>query len=196
MELQEYRDSLIDRAASAFSRDELDEASFEAFVARVSAASDPAELDQAAARLAPLGPAGGRSSAPASVSAAEPRSISISMSSWKQRGEWADERAYRLDGKMSNFKLDFRAYADDPDFRISLDVDLSMSNLKLIVPPDWRVDVDLSRNSASSVKDRGPVGARGPNRVVVRGSASMSNIKVLRRSADGLFLAFLFGGRR
>lgn len=191
MELQKYRDSLIDRAAAAFSEDLLDEASFEAFASRVQDARGEAELRAAESLLPSAAPASARSVPVPSGR----REIALNMSTLKKRGLWVDAGSYRLEAKMSNFELDFRSYADEERFDLDLDVDLSLSNLKLLVPPDWRVDIDLERNSASNVKDRGPAAPTGACRVRVRGSASMSNIKVRRRSSGGRFFAFLFGGR-
>ena len=199
MELQKYRDALIDRAASAFALDKLDEAAFEAFVARIQTASGEVELRAAEAGLAPFVPA--THPGPAGTAAhAEPaiegtRDIALNMSSLKKRGVWVDARAYRLDGKMSNFELDYRDYVDVRDFSMRLDVDLSMSNLKLVVPSDWQVDCRITRNSASNVKDRGPFPTRSANRIVIEGALSMSNIKVKRirpRGRRGL-LDLLFG---
>jgi hypothetical protein len=115
------------------------------------------------------------------------------MSNLKKRGDWVDARTYRLDGRMSNIELDYRAYADVPDFAMTLQVDLSMSNLKLIVPPDWQVDCRITRNTGSNVVDRGPYPARGGGRIFVEGSLSMSNIKVRRPGRRRGLLALLFG---
>jgi hypothetical protein len=120
------------------------------------------------------------------------------MSTLKKRGDWVEASAYRLEGKMSNFELDFRAYAEAEEFGLELDVDLSMSNLRLIVPADWTVDVRLARNTASNVRDRGADGLRGAKRLSIAGSLSMSNIVVKRRrrrgERRGLFF-LLFGPR-
>lgn len=188
METQKYRDSLIDRAAAAFAEDKLDEAAFEAFVARVQTAPGEAELRAAEASLAPFLPAAG----PEPV-LSDAQEVELNMSNLKKSGDWIDARKYRLVGKMSNFELDYLAYADEEQFSMTLDVDLSMSNLKLIVPSDWQVDCRLTRNSASNVKDRGPFPSRGGNRLVVVGSLSMSNIKVRRRGERRGLFALLFG---
>jgi hypothetical protein len=116
------------------------------------------------------------------------------MGNLKKQGDWVDARAYRLDGKMSNFVLDYRFYAEEPNFTMTLDVDLSMSNLKLIIPPDWQVDCRITRNSASNIVDRGSSPTRSAKRIVITGALSMSNIRVKRRGGKrrGL-LALLFG---
>ncbi|MFA6506114.1 MAG: hypothetical protein WCT14_08445 [Treponemataceae bacterium] len=188
MDTHKFRDSLIDRAATAFAQDKLDEAAFEAFVARVQTAPDEAELRAAEASLAPFFPA----AAPETV-LSDVREIELNMSNLKKRGDWVDARAYRLDGKMSNFELDYLAYSDAENFSMTLDVDLSMSNLKLIIPSDWQVDCRLTRNSASNVKDRGPFPTRSANRIVIVGALSMSNIKVRRRGERRGLFALLFG---
>jgi hypothetical protein len=53
METQKFRDSLIDQAVAAFSRDKLDEAALEAFVTRVHNAQGEVELRSAAAESRP-----------------------------------------------------------------------------------------------------------------------------------------------
>ena len=188
METQKFRDSLIDRAAAAFARDKLDEAAFETFVARIQTAPGEAELIAVADSLSLF----------AGVAEKEPvvqdsRAIELNMSNIKKRGDWIDARAYRLDGKMSNFELDYLAYADRENFSMTLHVDLSMSNLKLIVPTDWQVDCRIDRNSASNIKDRGPFPSRGDARIIVEGNLSMSNIVVRRRGERRGLIALLFG---
>lgn len=188
METQKYRDSLIDRAAQAFSRDRLEEAEFEAFVVRVQAAPGVAELRAAEASIAHLLPA------VAEVSELEDeRAFSLNMGNLRRRGDWVDARGYRLEGKMSNFELDYRAYEDVPDFTMILDIDLSMSNLKLLVPPDWRVEDRISNSTGSNFLDRGRAEVCRSCRIVIRGSLSMSNVIVRRRSRRGGLLALLFG---
>lgn len=189
MDTQKFRDTLIDRAALAFAQDKLDEAGFEAFVARVQTASGELELRGAAADLAPLVPV--EDPAP---TLAEHQEVTLSMSNLKKKGPWVEARSYRLEGKMSNFELDYLAYAESRDFQMRLSVDLTMSNLKLIVPPDWRVDCRMGRLSGSNVVDRGSPSPGSSNRIVVEGDLSMSNIMVKRRDPNRRsFFARLFG---
>lgn len=189
MEIQKYRDSLIERAAFAFARDQLDEAAFETFVARVQTASGEAELQAAELDLLPTAHAAESDTAMQDVG-----EYALNMGNLRKQGAWVDARTYRLDGKMSNFELDFRSYAEEPHFSMTLDVDLSMSNLKLIVPPDWQVDCRITRNSASNIVDRGSPPTRSAKRIVITGALAMSNIRVKRRGGRrrGLF-ALLFG---
>ena len=189
MELQKYRDALIDRAAAAFSRDVLDEASFEALVARIQTAGGEAELRAAEAVLPLPVPA----DAVAAPRAEAEREYTLNMSNLKRRGDWVDARSYCLEGRMSNFEFDFRAYAEERDFTLRFEVDLSMSNLMLRVPADWQVDCRIERNTASNIKDRGPQPGRGTCRIVVEGELSMSNIVVkrLRPGRGGLWAALL-----
>ncbi len=190
METQKYRESLIDQAVTAFSRDKLDEAAFEAFVARVHNARGEVELREAAAEIAPLVPP----APPPEPTLAEARELVLHMGNSKRQGLWIDARTYRLEGKMSNFDLDYTAYAEAQDFSMTLMVDLSMSNLRLRVPADWQVDIRIARNSASNVVDRGPFPNRGSNRIVIEGALSMSTIKVKRsRGVHGGLFALLFG---
>jgi hypothetical protein len=189
MDVQKYREALLDRAAQAFAQDALDEAGLEAFIARVQDAGD-AELREAAAYLAPL-----VGEADQEKWLAETRDIALHMSNVKRSGDWVDARTYRLTGRTSNFELDYRAYENVRDFDMALEVDLSMSNLTLIVPPDWEVDCRIARNSMSNIVDKGPVPTRGSCRILVEGELSMSNIRVKRRSEGrrrGLF-ALIFG---
>lgn len=186
MDREAYRNRLIDAAVSAFSKGRMNEAEFEAFASQVQKAGDDAELDAAAAAVAPQVADDGSRAAPV-------RELSLDRSTLKKHGEWADARVYRLAGRMSNFEFDFLAYRDSPGFSMIFDVDLSMSNLKIIVPEDWRVDIRLSRNAASTVKDRGP-SSGGVGRIIVQGSVSMSVIKVKRlREGQSGMLARLFG---
>ena len=202
MTTSKIRDSLIDRAATAFAKDKLDEAAFESLVARIQTSPGETELIALADSLSPiLGETNFEPSIP------EEREINLSMSNVKKSGDWVDARAYRLDGKMSNFELDYRAYADCEEFGMTLNVDLSMSNLRLIVPSDWQVDCRIDRNTASNIKDRGafsatdssatgfttPGPARSAKRILVVGSLSMSNIIVRRPGGRRGLFAFLFG---
>ncbi len=198
MEVRKYREALLDRAAQAFSRDALDEAGLEAFIARVQDAEGEAELRSAAAYLAPLLGEPGAEERPAEREPRleETRDVELHMSNLKRRGDWVDAGTYRLTGRTSNFELDYRAYEASDRFAMALDVDLSMSNLTLVVPPDWEVDVRIGRNSMSNIADRHPPAVRGSCRILVEGSLSMSNIRVKRRSAvrrRGFF--FLLFGR-
>lgn len=193
MEMQKLRESLLDRAAVAFAHDKLDEAALESFIARVQDAPGETELRAAAAYLAPLVPLAEAEDTKRDLS--EVRDFALNMSNLKRRGDWVDARAYRLDGRMSNFELDFRAYEGAPDFSMILYVDLSMSNLKLIVPRDWDVDCRITHTTASNVVDRHPAPGRSRCRIVIEGALSMSNIKVKRRSAAGRrgLFALIFG---
>ncbi len=196
MELQKYRDALIDRAAAAYSRDALDEGAFEALAARIQTAGGEAELRVLETELAPLsGEADLSASAgPASrAPAGSPRKVALNMSNLKRRGDWVEAGSYRLEGKMSNFDFDFGAYAEEGDFTLRFEVDLSMSNLVLRVPADWRVDCRIERNTASNIKDRGPHPGRNTCRIVVEGELSMSNIVVkrLRPGGGGLWAVLL-----
>ncbi len=194
METQKYRDFLIERAASAFARDQLDEAAFEAIVARVQTAPGEAGLRAVELDLPPSEHGTVRDLTEPDTTLANVRDYALNMGNLKKKGDWVDARAYRLDGKMSNFELDFRTYAEDAQFLMTLDVDLSMSNLKLIIPPDWQVDCRITRNSASNIVDRGSLNTRSTKRILITGTLSMSNIRVRRRGGQrrGL-LALLFG---
>ncbi len=189
METQKYRDSLIERAANAFARDQLDEDAFETFVAQVQTASGETELRTVEQSLPPSAQSSERD-----PTLGDFREYALNMGNLKKKGDWVDARAYRLDGKMSNFELDFRTYSEDHHFSMNLEVDLSMSNLKLIIPPDWQVDCRITRNSASNIVDRGAPLIRTTKRIVITGVLSMSNIRVKRRGGHrrGLF-ALLFG---
>ncbi len=188
MELRKYRDSLIERAASAFSRDRMDEAEYEAFVLRIQEARGEEELRAAEESVARLLPA-----VPGAPDLAEERSFRLNMGNLRRRGDWVDARAYRLEGKMSNFELDFLAYAEVAEFMVTLDVDLSMSNLRLRVPPDWRVEDRVSSSTGSNFLDRGRAEPWRGRRVIVRGALSMSNVIVRRRGRRGGLLSLLFG---
>jgi hypothetical protein len=202
MTISKIRDSMIDRAATAFAKDKLDEAAFESLVARIQTAAGEAELIALADTFSPiLGETMIEPSIP-DPSVPEVREIGLDMSNVKKSGDWVDARAYRLDGKMSNFELDYRAYADREEFEMTLSVDLSMSNLRLIVPPDWQVDCRIDRNSASNIKDRGALStkassatgsAQNNKRILIEGNLSMSNIIVRRRGEKRGLFAFLFG---
>jgi hypothetical protein len=104
METQTYRDVLIERAAVAFSHDKLDEATYEAFVARVQAARGEAELKVIESSLGGLLPV--VSAGPAGWTMEDAREFSLNMGNLRKRGDWVDARLYRLVGKMSNFELD------------------------------------------------------------------------------------------
>jgi len=204
MDTQQIQDALIERAAAAFSQDKMDETGFEAFVARVHRAKSSAELRAAEALLLPLEPPpspgiaayADRSPGEKRGGVRDERTFSLNMSNLKKRGVWVDARHYRLEGKMSNFEMDFRSYADETNFSLSIDVDLSMSNLRLRVPSDWDVDCRIDRNTASNIKDRGPDGTVGNNRIVIDGALSMSNIKIKRyRRGRRRGLLFLLLGR-
>jgi hypothetical protein len=173
----------------------MDESSFEAFAARVQDANDPAELDAAAAALAPLFPRDGSvaSGKTSRQDLAPARELALNMSTLKKRGDWVDARSYSLAGRMSTIVFDFLEYRDSPDFFLAFDIDLSMSTLKIVVPEDWQVDIRLSRNSASTVKDRGPAPGRRGGRITVDGSVSMSTLVVKRRrEGRGGLLSRLF----
>lgn len=197
MEERTYREELLDRAALAFSRDALDEAGLEAFIARVQDAKGEAELRSAAAYLAPLvrEPGAEARLMERDDRLEEARDIELHMSNVRRRGDWVDARTYRLTGRTSNFELDYRAYEEVRNFTMVLDVDLSMSNLTLVVPPEWVVDCRISRNSMSNIVDRKAPSVRGSCRIVVNGSLSMSNIRVKRRSEGHRrgFFALIFG---
>jgi hypothetical protein len=104
--------------------------------------------------------------------------IKLNMGNDKQKGAWVRADGYRLEGKMSNFQMDLTEYDGVNGFRLALDVDLDMSNLRLTVPDGWTIDCRIDDNTASNVKDKGPSGLWGDNLVMIRGRMRMSNIKV------------------
>lgn len=213
MDITAYREALVDRAAVAFSRDAIDEAAFERLASRIQAASNESELRLVDAELAPLVPAGAVAAASAAVDKAPPgrrrelvadRSLSLSMGTLKKQGRWVDAARYSMDASMSSLDFDYRAYATDDNFEMTLDMDLSMSTLRLRVPAHWEVDIRIDDNAASSIRDRGQGlqdeagnegSAAGTGRIVITGSLSMSNLVVKRhrpRLRRGLFHFFLW----
>ena len=204
MDITAYREALVDRAAVAFSRDAIDEAAFERLASRIQAAANESELRLVDAELAPLVPleAGSAASAdPASSEREEPRpqpreraleserALSLSMANFKKQGRWVDARRYSMDASMSTLVFDFRAYAQE-DLEMNLDMDLSMSTLRLLVPDHWDVDIRIDNNAASTVRDRGPRSheeagnegaAVGTGHIVITGSLSMSTLVIKRK---------------
>ena len=181
MEDESYRNQLIDSAASAYARGVIDQGAFEDLVTRINALPGIMELAGLAANLpAVFDPA---LPAAASGGVSVPRSapvwaeIGLNMGNDKKTGDWVRADGYRLRGSMSNFEMDFREYEGISGFRLMLDVDLKMSNLKLIVPDGWVVDCTVD-NSASNIKNKGPSAVWGDNLIAITGALSMSNIKV------------------
>lgn len=199
MDITAYREALVDRAAVAFSRDAIDEAAFERLASRIQAAANESELRLVDAELAPLVPveSATQSGAPASSERDEnrprpreralesERSLSLSMANFKKQGRWVDARRYSMDASMSTLVFDFRAYAQE-DLEMNLDMDLSMSTLRLLVPDHWDVDIRIDNNAASTVRDRGPrsheeAGIDATGHIVITGSLSMSTLVIKRK---------------
>jgi hypothetical protein len=76
------------------------------------------------------------------------------MSTLKKRGDWVGRPLLQPGRTDVHHRVRFPGVRDSPDFFLAFDIDLSMSTLKIVVPEDWQVDIRLSRNSASTVKDR------------------------------------------
>lgn len=200
MDITAYREALVDRAAVAFSRDAIDEAAFERLASRIQAAANESELRLVDAELAPLVPLETRAAAsedPASSKRDEnrprpreralesERSLSLSMANFKKQGRWVDAMRYSMDASMSTLVFDYRAYAQE-DLEMNLDMDLSMSTLRLLVPDHWDVDIRIDNNAASTVRDRGPrsheeAGIDATGHIVITGSLSMSTLVIKRK---------------
>ncbi len=174
METDNYRNQLIEAAASAYARGVIDQIQFETLVSQIQNQGDLPALSRVAADcpqvygvssgLVPSGPV--------------IEDLTLHMSGLKKQGDWVRADIYRLGGNMSNWELDFQDYTNVTGFRLTLELDIRMSSVKLTVPDGWLVNVDISNNSMSEIKDKGPSSLWGDNQISLAGAMHMSNVKV------------------
>ncbi|NMD57684.1 MULTISPECIES: DUF1707 domain-containing protein [Tsukamurella] len=111
-----------------------------------------------------------------------PEELDIEWTTVHRKGVWTAPARMRISGSMGTANIDFRR-ADLPYGEVEVDLQVSMSSVKVRLSPTMRVDVSgIGRSGLSSVKDRSgpPEGASGPL-VVIKGSVSAGSTIVLRR---------------
>jgi hypothetical protein len=115
----------------------------------------------------------------APVAAPDERRLLCVMSEARRSGWWPMPRLVRVRAVMGNLRLDLR---DAPILdELTIDVRAIMSSVVLIVPPGLSVRFELFAtlgNAGSQAPDLGPAAAP---RILVDGSAFMSEVRVIVR---------------
>lgn len=167
------RSDLIEQATQAYTKGVIDQDDFEALVMRINQLESTRELTGLANQLpAIFSISWGQSSC---------KELTVANGNIKKQGLWLDAEAYKINLSSSNMTLDLRAYEDDTDIQLVVDIDISQSNLKIILPDTWIVIDRIDVKTASNVKIRNPSNTWGSNRLVLSGNIRGSNLKAIYR---------------
>ncbi len=167
---ESLRARCFDLAAAAFSSNVIDLETYESLAGQIASATEGTALQRIAQSLP----------APAEAPPTQTQIVDAQASKVRKEGRWLESPHVVLRGNMANMRLDFRAYAMERNLRVHLELDCSMSNIRIIVPGSIDVIERISENKMSTFKNKhGTAGAN--NAIVVSGNVSMSKVKVTRK---------------
>ena len=182
MEELNMRNQLIEQATLAFTRGLIDQDDFETIMTRINQLDTQQELTSLATSLPVIFPSGwGQSSMLTQSELDQFQELRVNSGNIKKQGLWIDSPAYLIVLHSSNMSLDLRAYEDTTNLQLILNLELSRSNLKIILPETWQVGDRIEDKVSSNVKIRSPSINWGSNRIILSGSLHSSNLKVKYR---------------
>src|SRR5262245_20428487 len=103
--------------------------------------------------------------------------LRVTMGSIERRGPWAVPEHLKIRVRMGNCELDLREAELGPE--TTIDVNVSLGNVEVIVPPDLAVEVKVETtggNVEESLLDAPPPGAK---RVRLTGKVMLGNCEVI-----------------
>jgi hypothetical protein len=132
--LTHRRDHIIDRMSSAYANGAFEVEELERRLALVHAAQTPAELEALATDLVPAG---------ASTALEPVRRMRIVMGSLNRTGPWSVPAQLAARVLWGNLLLDLREAKLGPG-QTTIEINLTMGNVDVIVPPGVEVEIDAS----------------------------------------------------
>jgi hypothetical protein len=163
--LTDRRDVVIERLSAGYANGMFEVDELERRLALVHAASSPAELDALVTDLVPV----------ATVALVPVQRVRVMFGSVERRGPWAVPQQLRARVLCGNLELDLREARLGPGVT-TIDVDVTMGNVEIVVPPDVVVDVEAS-SFMGTVDERTERGA-GTAVVHVVGRVRLGNLDV------------------
>ena len=165
------RDRVVESLTSGYAHGAFDVEELERRVALVYAAKSTTELQAVLTDVAPAT----RSETTALVPAKKMRVI---MGSIEKTGPWAVPQQLRARVVMGNLQLDLREALLAAGAVTTIEVDVTMGNVEVIVPPGFHVDVDAS-SLLGHVEERTNRVTGAPSTVIrVVGRVRLGNLEV------------------
>jgi hypothetical protein len=182
--LEEAKDSLIQSITDVYARGDMDMPAFERAVTRIHASGDRQVLAVEAEALGlalpvPVPEPQRRSAPPALASPCV--ELSCVSGNIRKAGDWVRSRAYKLELKSSNARLDLMEYEGSRGFRLAIEVDALSSSLRLTVPKGFEVEERFSESRSSVVRNKAKDGSFGDNLIVLMGYLRSSTVKIKYR---------------
>lgn len=174
--LSERRDTVIDRLSSGYAQGQFEVEELERRLARAHAAQTPTELDALVTDLAPtaLVPTA------ATLALVPAQHTRVIFGSIERTGPWAVPQRLTARVLCGHLLLDLREARLSPG-ETTIDVQVTMGNLEVIVPPGVEVDVSASSflGHAEERVERSPIPAGPIVRIV--GRVRFGNLEVETR---------------
>jgi hypothetical protein len=164
MTLTDHRDAIIDRLSSDYANGAFEVDELERRMALVHAARTPAELEALA---------------PAHTTALVPsQRLRVVMGSIERTGPWAVPQHLSARVLWGNLLVDLRTARLSPG--TTIEVDITMGNVEVLVPPGVEVEVDAS-SFMGNVEDRTERSYSTPSVVRIVGRVKLGNLEVSTR---------------
>ena len=168
--LTDRRDHVIDRLSSDYANGLLEVDELERRLAIVYAARTPAEIDVAVVDLVPA----------ATTALAPVQRLRIVMSSTERTGPWSPPSHLAARVFWGNLRLDLRE-ARLPPGGLTIDVDVTMGNVEVIVAPGVACELGASPLLAN-IEQRTEPGSKGDGPIVrIVGRVKLGNLEVSTR---------------
>jgi hypothetical protein len=165
--MTDHRDLVIDRLTSDYANGHFEVEELERRLTLVHAAKTPAELDALAPELTLAAP----------VTALVPaQRVRVVLGSIERTGPWTVPQQLEARVVWGHLLLDLRAARLSPGTVINVDV--TMGNLEIIVPPDVAVEIDAS-SVMGHVEERTEPGTATRAHVRVVGRVKLGNLEVV-----------------
>jgi hypothetical protein len=177
--LERQKDRIIDKLTDLYSKDGIGMDSFESLVSQVNAVESETALNALVLSRSELQAIAPQAQEARTLPAND--EITVSMSNVRKEGRWLISDHVSVKGHMGTIILDLRDYAFEQDFKLFLRLELGMSTVKLIVPPNFAVTERFEHNSMSTVKNRNRRAGPITGAILIGGNLNMSTVKVKYR---------------
>jgi Cell wall-active antibiotics response 4TMS YvqF/Domain of unknown function (DUF1707) len=164
--LIDRREHIIDDLTSGYANGQLELDDLERRLALVHAAETTSELDAIVTDLVPV----------ATAALVPPQQLRVVMSSVDRRGPWSVPPQLATRVFCGNLVLDLRE-ARLPATGTTIEVNVTMGNVEVIVPPDLGVEVDAS-SVLGNIEDRSERAGTPSATVRIIGRVTLGNLEI------------------
>ena len=162
---EQHRDRIVDSLSNTYALGMLDEEELERRLALVQTAKTPHELDALVTDLAP------------SQALVRTADLRVRFGSIERTGAWSVPGQLRARVLCGNLELDLREARLGPGIT-TIEVDVTMGNIEVIVPPAYEVDVDASSLFGSIEQRTEPVSGTASAMIRIIGRVRLGSLEV------------------